>query len=191
MNQKNAKFVIEHLEPKLYRWCALEYKHISKLVGKNNLIFTNIKSQSARSKLQSLGKISPVSIARLGLEKICILDPEAKKTLTPQEAKKFNYFVFGGILGDYPPRQRTKQELKLKGERRNIGKEQFPTDNAVYVVKKIASGTPLNKLKFQDCLTIPIKEGEEVELPFRYVLVKGKPLISREIVAMLKRQKGF
>jgi ribosome biogenesis SPOUT family RNA methylase Rps3 len=186
-----AKFVIEHLEPKLYRWCFLEYRHISKLVGRKNLIFTNIKSQSARSKLQPLGKISPVSIARLGLEKICILDPEAKNTLTPQEAKKFSYFVFGGILGDYPPKQRTKTELKLKGERRNIGKEQFPTDNAIYVVKKIASGTPLNRLKFQDCLAIPIKNGEEVELPFRYILVNNKPLISRDIVAMLKMQKGF
>jgi len=191
MNQKNAKFVIEHLEPKLYRWCALEYKHISQLVGKKNLIFTNIRAKSAQTKLAPCGKVSPVSVARLGLEKICILDPSAKKVLTPREAKKFSYFVFGGILGDYPPRQRTKQELKLKGERRNIGKEQFPTDNAVYVVKKIASGTPLNKLKFQDCLTIPIKEGEEVELPFRYVLAKGKPLISKNIVSMLRRQKGF
>ncbi len=186
-----AKFVIEHLEPKLYRWCFLEYKHISKLVSKSNLIFTNIKSRSAQLKLSKLGKISPVSIARLGLPKVCVLDPEAKKTLAPEEAKKFSYFVFGGILGDYPPKQRTKTELKLKGERRNIGKEQFPTDNAIYVVKKIVSGMPLNKLKFQDCLTIPIREGEEVELPFRYALVKGKPLISRDIVAMLKRQKGF
>lgn len=188
---KLQKFVIEHLEPKLYSWCALEYKHISKLVGKNNLLFTNIKSHSAQQKLSQFGKVSSVSVSRLGLPNVCVLDPEAKKTLVPNEAKKFSYFVFGGILGDYPPRQRTKQELKLKAERRNIGKEQFPTDNAVYVVKKIASGTLLNKLEFQDCFTIPIKEGEEVELPFRYVLVKGKPLISRAIVAMLKRQKGF
>ena len=191
MNQKNAKFVIEHLEPKLYRWCFLEYRHISKLVGRKNLIFTNIRSSSAQAKLSPLGKVSSVSVSRLGLPNVCILDPAAKKTLVPAEAKKFSYFVFGGILGDYPPRQRTKTELKLKGERRNIGKAQLPTDNAIYVVKKIASGTPLSKIKFQDCLTIPIKEGEEVELPFRYALVKGKPLISREIVAMLKKQKGF
>lgn len=186
-----AKFVIEHLEPKLYRWCSLEYKHISKLVGKKNLIFTNIKSRAAQHKLSTLGKVSSVSVSRLGLPNVCVLDPEAKKTLTPQEAKKFSYFVFGGILGDYPPKKRTKTELKLKGERRNIGKAQLPTDNAVYVVKKIASGTPLNNIKFQDCLTIPIKEGEEIELPFRYSIVKGKPLVSRDIVAMLKRQKGF
>jgi len=191
MNQKNTKFVIEHLEPKLYRWCVLEYRRISKIVDKKNLIFTNIRSSSARATLSSLGKVSPISVSRLGLPNVCVLDPEAKKTLAPAETKKFSYFVFGGILGDYPPKQRTKQELKLKAERRNIGNEQFPTDNAVYVVKKILSGVQLNKLKFQDCLTIPIREGEEVELPFRYVLVKGKPLISKNIVSMLRRQKGF
>ncbi len=39
------KFIIEHLEPELYPWCLIEYKHISKIVGKNNLIYTNINKE--------------------------------------------------------------------------------------------------------------------------------------------------
>ena len=39
------KFIIEHLEPELYDWCLIEYEHISKIVGKENLIFTNINKK--------------------------------------------------------------------------------------------------------------------------------------------------
>jgi len=38
-------YIIEHLEPKLFPWCMIEYKHISKTVGKSNLWFTNIKQK--------------------------------------------------------------------------------------------------------------------------------------------------
>ena len=40
---KRQIYVIEHLEPRIYRWCVIEYKHISKIVGKENLWFTNGK----------------------------------------------------------------------------------------------------------------------------------------------------
>ena len=46
------KFIIEHLEKKLFEWCLIEYEHISKIVGKNNLIITNVK-KSDLSKLKS------------------------------------------------------------------------------------------------------------------------------------------
>ena len=62
--------------------------------------------------------------------------------------------MFGGILGDYPPRKRTKEELKLKCERRNLGKEQMATDNAVFVVKEILNGRKISDLKFQDGVEI-------------------------------------
>ena len=41
----NAIYVIEHLEPKLWEWCEIEYESISKIVGKENLWFTNIKNE--------------------------------------------------------------------------------------------------------------------------------------------------
>ena len=187
-------YILEHLEPKLYQWCYLEYQHISKIVGKENLFFTNIKTSSQRKKLQALGKVEPKSIQKLSFQKACVLDPYAPQTLTPTDKNIFTTFIFGGILGDYPMQARTKKELtsKLPYPARNIGKEQMPTDNAFYVVKEIVEhNKTMQDLHFQDQLLIPIKEGEEIIMPFRYVLVNGKPLLSPALLHHLKTKKGF
>ena len=182
------KFIIEHLEPEIYKWCILEYKHISSFVGKENLWITNVKYGE---KLTGCGKIFKKSVLKMNLNKICVLDPEASKELSSEDRDKFDYFVFGGILGDYPPRKRTKEELKLKCERRNLAKEQMATDNAVFVVKEILNGRKISDLKFQDGVEIDTSKSESVQLPYKYVLVNGKPLICKELVEMLKKQKGF
>ena len=187
-------YIIEHLEPRLWPWCVMEYKHISKLVGRKNLWFTNIKQASEAKKLSKYGEIIPASVSKLNLKHACILDPEAKRTLTPQSARKYSYFIFGGILGDYPPKKRTKKELTNKFKHIpsfNIGKQQMSTDNAVYTVKQIVEGKSLNKLKFQDELEIKINKIESIILPYRYNLIKGKPIISPELITYLKRKKGF
>ncbi len=190
MNKKI--FIIEHLEPKLWNWCIIEYKNVSKTVGKTNLIFTNIKKDS--NKLKKYGKVISKSVSKLSLKNICILDPESNKTLTPKKAKKYDYFVFGGILGDYPPRKRTKGELtKLikKAESYNIGKKQMSTDNAVAVVKEILEGKTLNQLKFKDILEIKINKIETVELPYRYLIKNNKPFISKELIKFIKNKRSF
>jgi len=38
------KYAIEHFG-KLFKWYYIEYAHISKIVGKKNLIFTNVKGK--------------------------------------------------------------------------------------------------------------------------------------------------
>jgi len=185
------KYVIEHLEKRLYKWCFLEYKHISSIVGKGNLIFTNLNKSQAK-KLKGFGTCYTKSVSEIKFEKMCVLDPEAEKALTSEDAKKFEYLIFGGILGDNPPRKRTKEELVLKGaERRNIGKEQFPTDNAVFVCKQIAEGKRIGEMEFQDEVELKVKEGKSIILPFRYVLTNGKFLISEELLKYIKTRKGF
>ncbi len=192
------KYIIEHLDRRVYKWCFIEYRHISKIVGKKNLIFTNLTKKQSE-KLSSIGKCYEKSISELSSEtneisseKCCILDPKAEKALTPADAKKFEYLVFGGILGDDPPQDRTAKELIVRGaERRNIGKEQFPTDNAVYVCKKICEGNSLEKIEFQNEAEIEIKKGESVIFPFKYAIIKGKPLISEELHEFIKKKKGF
>ena len=47
------KFIIEHLENEVYEWCLIEYENMSKVVGKENLIFTKTSS----SKLKNLVKL--------------------------------------------------------------------------------------------------------------------------------------
>src|SRR3989344_6916223 len=136
-------FIIEHLEPKLWPWCLIEYRNISKIVGKNNLWFANIQ-QRDKKKLSRYGKVFSQSATTMKLQKVCILDPAAKKNLVSNDKIKFSYYVFGGILVDNPPRNRTEVELTSKfqnASKRNIGKAQLSTDNAVYVVNKILNGT--------------------------------------------------
>ncbi|MBI2451489.1 hypothetical protein HYV50_00250 [Candidatus Pacearchaeota archaeon] len=185
---KKPIFVIEHLEQKIWKWCFFEYKNISKIVGKENVWFTNLKRGTGI--LRKYGKVIRKSVREFDLEKVCVLDPEAKKTLTPKEANKFDYFVFGGILGDYPSRKRTKKELTkfIKNARaRSIGKEQLATDNAVYVVNEIVKGKKIGDLKFKNGVEIRINKIESTILPYKYALVKGKPLVSRDLVRYFKK----
>ncbi len=189
------KYIIEHLEAKLYPWCLLEYTHISQIVGKQNLIFTNIKTSAQKKKLQPLGTVHTQSVRHIPLEKACILDPFAASPLTPQDAQEFTYIIIGGILGDHPMKARTKKELSQFCKTiltRHLGKEQFPTDNAVYVAKEILEHhKTLNEFKYQDTLEITIDKGESVVLPFRYVLLHGKPFLAPGFKEFLKKQKMF
>ncbi|MBI2545660.1 hypothetical protein HYV81_00600 [Candidatus Woesearchaeota archaeon] len=186
------KFLIEHLEPKLYRWCLLEYKHISERVGKKNVIFTNVNARD-KAKLSKFGEVYTKKVAKLELEKTCILDPYAKEKLKPADARKSGYFIFGGILGNNPAEGRTKKltEQMPKAARRNLGKRQLSTDTAVIVAKLILTGIPFEKIQFQDELEIETGEDESVVLPYPYVVKDGKAVVSKELVAYLKRKKGF
>ncbi len=189
-NKMRPIIIIEHLEPKLWPWCKIEYESISKMIPKKNLWFTNTNNPS----LKKFGKISKKSIKNISLKNACILDPNARKTLTPKDSKKFDYFIIGGILGDYPPKKRTKEELtdKIRGmETRNLGKKQFSTDNAVYVLKQIIEGKSLEKMKFKNKITIKINNIESVDLPYYYPLIDEKPRISKKLINYIKKKKDF
>lgn len=189
------KYIIEHLEPKVYPWCLLEYTHISNIVGKSNLIFTNISSPSDQKKLTPLGTVHKHSVRKIPLQRACILDPFAKNQLEPKDAQNFDYIIFGGILGDHPMKARTKKELSQFCKTiptRHLGKEQFPTDNAVYVAKEIIEHhKSLQDFKFQDTLELDIDKGESIVLPFRYVLINNRPLLAPGFKEFLKKQKMF
>lgn len=187
----NPTIIIEHLEPEIWPWCKIEYESISNIIPKGQLWFTNIQQKS--DFLEKLGKVSKESVINLNLKNVCILDPEAPKTLSPKEARSFKYFIIGGILGDYPPKKRTKVELtdKLKGVARNLGKKQFSTDNAVYVLNEIINNKELKDIKFQNKITIKLNDIESVDLPYYYPIVKGKPRISDKLVNYIKNKKDF
>ena len=185
-------FIIEHLEPKLWEWCIIEYKNISKIIGKKNLWFTNIKENG--KKLQALGKVIEESIKNLNLKNACVLDPKAREELNSRDSKKFDYFIFGGILGNHPPEKRTEKELSnyIKwAKKRNLGKAQLSTDSAVFVVKQILEGKKLIEMKFQDSAEIKINKIESVILPYKYPLKNNKVFMSKELVRYLKKKKSF
>ena len=184
-----AKFIIEHLEPQMYEWCIIEYKHISKSVCKKNLIFTNVKTGGKA--LKALGEVKKESIKDIALKKACVLDPSSTRELTPREASKYDYFIFGGILGDNPQRFRTKKLItsKLNLPSFNLGKRQMSTDTAVIVCSEIVNGKPLEKMKFQDDYEIAEGCGFYRILPYRYLIEKGKIAFAPGLKAFLKKLK--
>lgn len=186
------KFIIEHLEPEVFKWCLLEYKHISSVVGKNNLIFTNIKKKDIK-KLSNLGKVESKSVKKLNLKRTCILDPFAKKVLSPKDAQLFDYLIFGGILGNEPMEGRTKKELSMPGiPRRNLGAKQMSTDTAVLVSHKIVNKKiPFSKLKFKDEIEVDIGKALSTILPYRYLLEKNKVILPKGLIKYLKTEDKF
>lgn len=190
------KFIIEHLENEMYKWCLIEYKNISKYVGKNNLIITNVEEKEVK-KLKNICQVNTKSVLELNLKNACLLDAKSNKELNPKDAKNFDYFIFGGILGDFPEQGRTEKYLtsKLKNvEVRNLLDKQMPTDTAVLVTKLVTEGNNLKDLKFKDNIKIEIKKGklsEEIELPFRYLILNNKPVISKELIKYLKEKEDI
>jgi len=182
------KFVIEHMDPELWEWSQLEYKNIGKYVGNTNLIITNVKKKDLDKLAYCTAKTE--SVAKLGLKRVCILDPGAPQELRPEDKENFDYLVLGGILGNDPPEARTKDLVVPGAERRNLGVEQFSTDNAAMVALQIIEGTPLEELKFMHDLTIEMDDGEEIILPFKYLMYKGKPFVSEDILDYVK-EHGF
>jgi ribosome biogenesis SPOUT family RNA methylase Rps3 len=184
-----TKLIVEHLDKRLYKWCLLEYKHISQIAGKDNTIFTNFKSIKDADKLRDYGTVYKEPVKELKFENACILDPGAKETLKPDEI--FDYLILGGILGDFPPRKRTKKELtdRLGFPARNLGKGQMSTNTAAYVAWKIVNGTPIEKIKFQRKLVIKVSECEEIILPYRFVVEHGKVFLPDGYIEMAKHSQ--
>jgi ribosome biogenesis SPOUT family RNA methylase Rps3 len=122
----------------------------------------------------------------MGLQNVCLLDMDAEKELSPDD--NFEYLVFGGILGDNPPKKRTIKFLaSLEAEKRHLGKMQMSTDNAVLTASMIVGGKKLSEIKFIDNPSFPVEEGLEVNLPYRFVEVNGKPFISKELLEHIKK----
>lgn len=184
------KFIIEHLEDEVFEWCILEYRHISSVVGKENLIFTNIPEKE-KNKVKDLGEVHSESVLNLKLKNCCLLEMNADKELETKDKNNFDYFVFGGILGDNPPQERTKVLHKLNCAMRNLGKEQMSTDTAVLVTKIILDGKKMKDIEFKDTIELETNDGEEVILPYRYVIKNGKPVLPKGLFEMLKNQEGL
>lgn len=66
-------------------------------------------------------------------QKMCLLDLRGKKILSTPDKKIFQAFVFGGILGDNPPQDRTSGLRENFLNFRHLEKIQMSTDTAILV----------------------------------------------------------
>lgn len=143
--------------------------------------------------LKKLGKVFRKSITTMKLERACILESAGKQTLKPADAKNFDYFIFGGILGDDPEVTKSHVLLKKmpKTTVRNLGKEQMSTDTAVLVTQAVLTGTPITNIPFKKGIEIEIRRKESIELPYKYIIRDGEPHLPPGLVEMLRKQKSF
>ncbi|MEM1530677.1 MAG: hypothetical protein QXH19_05135 [Candidatus Bathyarchaeia archaeon] len=181
--------MIEHLEPEIGRWLCIEYAHASTIVGRDKLIFTNIKNKTDMQILSELGTVKEESFAELFKPAdIIILDPRAKEILKSEDFRDKRAVIVGGILGDHPPRGRTRKLITSRvpdAIARNIGKGQFSIDGAIYIAKMVYEGVRLEDIPIKRGIHIRLDERAEIYLPYVYPIRDGKPLISEELIKYL------
>ena len=202
MAGSNFTFVVEHLDPELGPWSALEYKTIadeSRREGCSFILSSVPASLLSSHELQSVGAdVKSESIETYFADRkhrVCLLDPQADKELAPSASQEFDTFLFGGILGDDPPRDRTG-ELRKKGfAGRRLGPKQMTTDTAVRVTRMVVlKQMDLDKIPYIDFPELQLDDHESTEMPFRYVVGKdGKPVMPEGMVDLIKADadKGF
>nr|ODN86059.1 hypothetical protein L203_04560 [Cryptococcus depauperatus CBS 7841] len=174
-------------------WVTLEYAHMLSLVGPLSTVhFTSLSPSSIpplASALSNAAKAKPTTLPILDLlsslsppvdpRRVCLLDPKAEKVIAPEDAERFDVFLYGGILGDDPPRDRTGELRKLGFEGRHLGEKQMTTDTAVGVTKRVVEDkVSLDDIPFVDFPTIHFNKVESIEMPFRYVKDdEGEPIL--------------
>lgn len=184
--------VIEHLEPVLSRWLLIEYRHAYEIAGER-LLIANVCGEDAKTLARTVGvKTTCKSVADL-YEVAVVLDPSAEVLLSPDDKELSDVFIVGGILGDHPPRGRTRELItkRMKGPvPRSLGEGQYSIDGAVYVTYKVIfEGIPLKDIPYVDGLRVVSRRGlmeHEIYLPYRYPLVNGKPLVHPDHLRYLK-----
>ncbi|SNX88128.1 uncharacterized protein MEPE_06839 [Melanopsichium pennsylvanicum] len=150
----------------------------------------------------------------VGKDKVCLLDPKSAFAISITDTGKFNscsitknveaggpfeFFLYGGILGDDPPRDRTSSLRQLGFPSRHLGGVQMTTDTALGVTKSCVEDGYLlglddtkqqeqkwgdiNKangtLEWVDYPELHFGRGESVEMPFRYMVDKTRSTLSK------------
>ncbi|KAJ9150046.1 DUF431-domain-containing protein [Coniochaeta hoffmannii] len=190
-------YIVEHLDPELGAWSELEYITIAKESQEAGARFCLTSLPDGFKVPERLAAVPAFEPTTKGVEEIyaadksrvCLLDPAAKKDLSPEDGETFDVFLFGGILGDDPPRDRTS-ELRKKGfEGRRLGPVQMTTDTAVRVTRLVVEQKiPVAEIPYLDFPELRFNEHESTEMPFRYVKGEdGKPIMPEGMVELIKK----
>ncbi|KAL2269139.1 hypothetical protein VTJ83DRAFT_3985 [Remersonia thermophila] len=190
-------YIVEHLDPELGPWSELEYLAIARESQAAGAAFCLSSLPAGFRVPEALSAVPAFRAENRGVEelyaadksRVCLLDPSAAKDLSPEDGDKFDAFLFGGILGDDPPRDRTS-ELRKKGfEGRRLGPVQMTTDTAVRVTRLVVQGkTPLHDIPYVDFPELKFNEHESTEMPFRYVKDdEGKPIMPEGMVELIRK----
>eukprot|EP01135_Chromosphaera_perkinsii_P002812 Nk52_evm2s228 gene=Nk52_evmTU2s228 len=188
------KCIIEHMEETLGEWSLCEYRHVRELVGKDNLIITNIRKEDAA--LLGPGFTTYESkcheIPGINVSKVCLLEEISDAELCSTDASEFEYYLFGGILGDDPPKDISRALRDVGYPRRHLGDVQMTTDTAVLTtVMVIEEKKKLQNIVYSDFPDIKTGPKDSTQLPFRYIVKNGTPILSPGLVDVLKKDICF
>ncbi|KAK2747562.1 hypothetical protein FQN55_004916 [Onygenales sp. PD_40] len=194
--QQTYTYVVEHLDPELGPWSALEYGSIARESSAAGARFLLTSVPESLKMPEELAALESLEVEHRGVEeifaakkeKVCLLDPAAETELSPADGEVFDVFLFGGILGDDPPRDRTS-ELRKKGYvNRRLGPKQMTTDTAVRVTRLVTlNRVPLDEISWVDYPELRVNEHESTEMPFRYVKGEnGEPIMPEGMVDLIK-----
>jgi ribosome biogenesis SPOUT family RNA methylase Rps3 len=181
---------IEHCETRLSDWLTLEYTHAAN-VWKNHTLFTNVKSTATATRLRQLGTVTNTPANQYLAGKHClILDPKATTPLSPDDFKKLDAIIIGGILGFKNPRGRTKTLISDHSifETRHIGPTQLTIDGAAVVAKAISLGMNLKDIEIAYEVEITHDPVHSTILPFGYPVFEGKPIITPGLLDYLTKK---
>ncbi|KAF9430461.1 hypothetical protein BGZ76_000824 [Entomortierella beljakovae] len=199
----------------MHEWCQLEYEHMVSVCGPEHVYFTALTPKTLDEMPSTLARAQCYTEDiltmgdRIPHEKFCLLDPASPHVLSPEDGDNYEFFLFGGILGDDPPRDRTGELRKLGFATRHLGPVQMTTDTALNVTRRVVEGkVPLDKIPFIDHPDIKLRKNESVTMPFRYIAIlpeestadvtnpesgstkkskKPKPLLPPGMIELLKR----
>jgi ribosome biogenesis SPOUT family RNA methylase Rps3 len=109
---RTLTFVVEHLDPELGPWSALEYACIARESKESGAQFLLTSVPEELQMPDDLARMEELKVERRSVEEIfadiksrvCLLDPAAKTELSPADGDDFDVFLFGGILGWSPVR---------------------------------------------------------------------------------------
>ena len=100
-------YVVEHLDPELGPWSALEYQTIAEESTFDGATFCLSSVPKDITLPSDLCAMQNLVVEHRGVEEIyanskdrvCLLDPAADAELSVEDAMLFDIFLFGGILG--------------------------------------------------------------------------------------------
>jgi hypothetical protein len=91
----------------------------------------------AAAACHTYGILALLAAKNIPLDRCCLLDPKATEPVAPGDSELFDVFLFGGILGDDPPLDRTRILRREGFPSRHLGPVQMTTDTALAVTKRV------------------------------------------------------
>lgn len=174
-------------------WLLAEYKYVAELF-RESLTIVNVRNAVMRQALEGVARTNSsdltefIEFKAIPQERLLILDPSAKEELRPEDLRRVDAVVIGGIMGDHPPKRRTRELISKKYPQavtKNLGKEQLTIAGSAYVLKRISEGLNLKDIDLRFGLKVELKILDTditIYLPYAFPYEKDTPILPKKYI---------